>query len=185
MVRLCLVSALIISLSPSMMNASGLTEIDPLIIQQINQLTLQKSLDCSTMVDTYSRAEYNWLIDQYDYFNSQGAAPAGQPPYISLAGYLDTDISWEDGGQFTMLAYVTDSDSNVASVEIYWDGNPTGVYLRDDGLNGDFGPGDNLWGITFPIDPMSVPTGEYLLELRARDDIGNLSDLWPYLTIHP
>ncbi len=185
MMRLCLLFAVIFSIGVCHANPSDLSEIDPGVLLQINRLAGTDFLDFTADYETYSRADDNWLIEQFRYFESGSAAPANEPPYINLAGYLDTDLSWEDGGQFTMLAYVTDLDSTVVSVEIYWDGQPTGVFLSDDGTSGDFGSGDGLWGITFPVNPRSLPPGEYLLELRARDDMGNLSDLWPYLTIHP
>jgi hypothetical protein len=58
------------------------------------------------------------------------------------------------------------------------------VFLADDGMNGDFAPNDGVWGIQFSIPPETVPPGDYLFELRAEDESGNYSDLWPYLTIH-
>ncbi|HPQ38978.1 MAG TPA: hypothetical protein PLV45_01265 [bacterium] len=112
-------------------------------------------------------------------------AEGNTPPFIMMAGYMDTDITWEDGGTFTMLAWAWDAENDVVSVRLYYDGQPTDVYLRDDGSSGDFEAGDGLYGLMFEIAPYSLPPGEYILELRAEDARGNLSDLWPYLTIHP
>ena len=131
--------------------------------------------------------EPDWYIEMinavepaFTYGNS-----VGEPPYIMMAGYMDSEISWSEGGKFHMLAYVTDYDSSVESVELYYWGEPTGSYLYDDGRHGDFAAGDELWGLEFDVDPELVPEGDYLFELRAQDSDGNLSDIWPYLTIHP
>lgn len=107
------------------------------------------------------------------------------PPFIMMAGYMDTDVTWEDGGTFKMLAWVWDAENDVASVRLYYDGQPTDVFLLDDGNSADFEAGDSLYGLTFEIQPYTLPPGEYILELRAEDVQGNQSDLWPYLTIHP
>ncbi len=114
----------------------------------------------------------------------RGFAPDSQSPVIMMAGYMDTDISWQDGGTFTMLAWVWDPDDNVVSVEIHYAGEPVGVFLKDDGQSGDFGPDDGLYGITMEISEHQLAPGDYLLELMARDSLDNVSDLWPYLTIH-
>lgn len=136
-----------------------------------------------SVTDEFNAEEFDWFLTELAMF-SAAPAPAGSPPFIMLAGYMDTDISYQDGGTLNMLAYVTDPDSAIASVEIYYAGMPTGVFLNDNGFSGDFGAGDGLWGLLLEIAPYTVPAGEYLLELRAMDTEGNLSDLWPYLTIH-
>ncbi|MBN1296146.1 hypothetical protein JXA80_05150 [bacterium] len=129
----------------------------------------------------------SWMTQMQQMLSIHGpsAAEGNQLPFIMMAGYMDTEITWENGGVFKMLAWVWDADNDVASVEVYYDGQPTGVYLLDDGFSGDFGPGDDIYGLTFDIAPYSVPPGQYMLELRAEDQLGNMSDLWPYLTIHP
>ena len=138
-------------------------------------------------VEEFQPNESNWVIDMIRAVEPTrvGASQAGQIPYIMMAGYMDTDISYSDGGLFHMLAYVSDMDSPVDFVEIYWEGQPTGAYLYDDGEHGDFEPGDDLWGLQIEVGPNLVPEGDYLFELRAKDVDGNFSDIWPYLTIHP
>jgi len=112
-------------------------------------------------------------------------ADGNQIPFIMMAGYMDTEITWEEGGRFTMLAWPWDADDEIDTVEVYYQGAATGIFLLDDGFNGDFEAGDGLYGLMFDIAPYTLPEGDYILELRARDSMGNLSDLWPYLTIHP
>ncbi|MBN1552472.1 hypothetical protein JW979_13440 [bacterium] len=130
--------------------------------------------------------ESSWMIEMLKAVEpTRNANGNFDGPFIMMAGYMDSDISYPEGGILTMLAYVTGSSTPVEYVEIYWEGSPTGAYLYDDGLHGDFGAGDELWGFTMEIDPSVLPSGEYLLELRARDQNGNFSDIWPYLTIHP
>jgi hypothetical protein len=133
-----------------------------------------------------SPEENHWMTERLRMLDSLNyPQDASTIPCIMMAGYMDTDISWADGGKFTMLAYVLDMDSDIDYVEMYWEGEPTGVYLYDDGAHGDFGVDDSLWGISFDIDPLTFPEGQYLIELRARDVDGNFSDIWPYLTVHP
>jgi len=103
-------------------------------------------------------------------------------PFIYMAGYMDTRISENNGGDFSMVA-VTSSIIPIAYVELYYYGLPTSVYLLDDGLNNDFNPGDNVFGLSFSLEPDALLSGDYPLQLRAVDIEGNMSDLWPYLTI--
>ncbi len=115
--------------------------------------------------------------------NKMSAAPATGGPNIFIAGYMDTRITSAAGGTFTLLA-VTTGPVPVRDVEIYYSGDPTGVYLRDDGQNNDFGPSDGVFGLSFIAGPGDFASGEYALQLRARDVEGAVSDLWPYLTIY-
>jgi len=132
---------------------------------------------------------HNWLIDHVRALATQPSADsqAGQPPYIMLAGYYNTDVTSADGGTFTMIAYVMDPEGqqDISQVELYYGGTATGVMLADDGTQGDFGAGDQVYGLTVPIAPGVLPAGSYTLELVATDLSGNQSDMWPYLTVHP
>ena len=108
-------------------------------------------------------------------------------PFILLAGYWLTELSEENGGMFIMLAAVNDADgySDIEKVEVYFNGKPTGLKLRDDGRNDDFGAGEGIFGFKAPLLPedMEGTAGRYLLELKAFDKSGNSSHLWPYLVI--
>jgi len=183
--RICIISLLMIMIPVGFADVFEGATLDPEILSQIMIDPSTSQQEQSSFFDTYQPAEDNWLVEQIRYFEPGYGQTANSAPFINLAGYLDTDLSWEAGGQFTMLAYVTDIDSPVVSVEVYWDGQPTGLFLEDDGLHSDFGASDGLWGVSFPIEPFSLPEGEYLLELRALDATGRFSDLWPYLTVHP
>jgi len=137
----------------------------------------------------FETADPSWLADKIRALNEFATfdAPANQPPYIMLAGYYDTDVTYAEGGTFKMIAYVMDPDGpqDVANVELYYEGMPTGVYLLDDGASGDFGAGDQVYGLMFYLEPGQLPAGTYTLELVATDHAGNMSDMWPYLTVHP
>ncbi len=146
-------------------------------------LSSGEALSSLPPTDEFNIHEFDWFLTEIAMFGSV-PAPGSSPPFIMLAGYMDTDISYQDGGTLHMLAYVMDPDSSVRNVQIYYAGMPTGVFLYDDGQSGDFGVGDGLWGLQQDIPPYTVPAGDYLLELCAEDVDGNLSDIWPYLTIH-
>lgn len=107
-------------------------------------------------------------------------APANAP-FIYMAGFLDTRLSSSTSGTLKICA-VTQGEHLVESVELYFNGIGTGVFLKDDGLNDDFGASDGVFGLRVPIAPGSLPAGDYLLQLKASDNAGLSSDLWPYLT---
>ncbi len=137
----------------------------------------------------YDEMEYDWFAEKMRYL-SEGASigdTGSQAPFIMLAGYYDTDVTYVDGGNLKIIAYVMDPDGpeDIASVELYYETIPTGVYLLDNGASGDFGANDQIYGWQANLDPYSLPAGQYRLELIARDYAGNESDLWPYLTVHP
>ncbi len=98
-----------------------------------------------------------------------------KPPQIMVAGYWDTYLS-TSGGTFTLMAYVL--DENIDNVELYYDGNPTGVYLNED----ETVPG--LFSLVVPIESIPAPM-QLLLSIKAVDLAGQYSDEWPFLNINP
>ena len=118
------------------------------------------------------------LVFDYLYGESEG-----EPPVILYAGFNDTEISTEEGGHFSVLAWVEDNDNMVTEVQVYFGMIPTGIFLYDDGEHGDFNAGDHIYGQTFDIQP-GAPAGQYLLTILATDETGNVSDPWPYFKVH-
>lgn len=115
------------------------------------------------------------------------SAASPDRPFIYVAGYWDTVVTESAGGQITLLAYVVDAQGtgDISTVEIFAGGVGTGVFMSDDASQGDFAANDGVYGWQLPnIQPGDIPAGQYLLEIRATDSQGNVSDLWPYLTIH-
>ncbi len=105
------------------------------------------------------------------------------PPQVLLAGYWTTYLDSVNGGNMTLLAFITDPDGDaIASVDILFQGAATGLTMLDDGSQGDFGAGDSIFGITLPI-PGGVPPLQAALEIQATDGKGAQSDLWPYLNV--
>ncbi len=107
--------------------------------------------------------------------------PEGRP-YIRVAGYWDSMITTANGGTLSVVAYAEDINgaSDIQSIELYYQGIPTGVHLKDDGTSGDTVPGDGLFWLIIQVDP-GAPPGIYPLEMLATDLLLNKSDLWPYL----
>ncbi|MCD4653355.1 lamin tail domain-containing protein, partial [bacterium] len=129
-----------------------------------------------------SKAPANWW-DILEQGRSEDMSYSGsRHPFVYMAGFMDTRISESDGGEFSFIA-VTSGVLPMAYVELYYYGLPTGVFLMDDGLNNDFNPGDGVFGLSFSVGSGALAAGDYPLQLRAVDIDGNLSDLWPYLTI--
>lgn len=116
------------------------------------------------------------------------ATPTGKPPCpnIYLAGFWSTQLTV--GQPRSILRFVVLPDPNIANatreVELYLEGRPTGVFLKDDGLQGDFSAGDGIWALTVPIDsPLGAP-GKFLIEAHARSLAGQTCYGWPYLNVY-
>jgi len=108
----------------------------------------------------------------------------GNPPIILAAGYTYSYMT-TSGGVVRIEALVDDLDGieDVERVEVFADGYPTGLCLRNDGTDGDSVPGDNIFTYQIFLGNDVFATGKYLYELKAFDWAGNESDLWPYLEI--
>lgn len=100
-------------------------------------------------------------------------------PFIAAAGYMATSVSQAQGGTITMWAIALDAAGGCAgvdSVELYYAGAPTGINLTKSM--------DCVYVMDVPLGPEQLPGGDYLLEFRARETTGALSDIWPYVYIH-
>jgi len=102
-------------------------------------------------------------------------------PWIMIGGLWDSGANAAAGGNILLLAYAIGSEP-VTGIELYYNHQPTGLQLRDDGEGGDWIPGDGLFTLAADLPP-GLPVGRYLLELRATDRAGRQSSLFPYLTI--
>ncbi len=109
---------------------------------------------------------------------------ANQRPVIVEAGFLDTTISGSEGGLFTAIAYVIDPDdmSDIESVQLYYNGSPTGLFLVDDGTSGDGAGADSLFTLQTDISP-GTPAGLHRLSMVAVDAAGDESVEWPYVEV--
>ncbi len=105
--------------------------------------------------------------------------PIAKPPkvIIYLAGYMETFITAEAGGNMSLLVYAATEELVAAdSVEFYLDGNPTGemVPVLD--------PAMGIFGMyQVPVEPGIAP-GSTLIQYMAKKD-EQPSDLWPYLNV--
>ncbi len=109
-----------------------------------------------------------------------------QWPRIALGGYLLSNLDTFQGGDLMLFAW-TPYDSDVYTVEMYLPDEtgvlePTGIYLRDDGQQGDAIAGDGVWTYYAKLGG-GLPGGEYLIALVAQDNGGNMSDPWPFANI--
>lgn len=102
---------------------------------------------------------------------------SGAAPYILAAGYWGSDLSVEAGGDLRMYAFVDDPQglTEIAGVEVLYGGQPTGIYLQDNGAG--------FYGVNFPIPAAALPADLYLLQLQAADWQGHRSEVWPYMVI--
>jgi photosystem II stability/assembly factor-like uncharacterized protein len=106
--------------------------------------------------------------------------PDSIEPQIMLAGA--GALVQRDSKSLTFRAYVpvTESPSDVESVDILYDGLETGLSLFDDGTNGDTTPNDGLYTLELPwTSDGTIANLHY--SIIARNKFGMISPLWPYL----
>ena len=103
-------------------------------------------------------------------------------PVILMAGFANTNLTYEEGGVLTILALADDAEKDIKEIEVLFNGIPTGVMLKDDGTEGDRIANDSIYGFTTNVSS-GVEKGLYLIELMARDYEGNISNIWPYVTV--
>lgn len=133
--------------------------------------------------------EKNYLPPYIDTFGAElyyRATQQQQLPaqlLVLLGGYELTALSSDQPGLLKLLVYALNpsGDSAIRSVELCYNRLPLGVYLTDDGLNGDYGADDGIYGIELDV-PVGAPPGSYLLEVRVEDSRGEVA-WWPYLQI--
>ena len=108
-------------------------------------------------------------------------------PVIFAGGFSPPLIDISKVSTVRLTAVVIDPDGNddIERVEIYVDGMPTGVFLLDDGTQPDDIAGDNFFVRDFIIPPYSQPVGLLLLQVIAFDREGNISNVYPYVTVEP
>ncbi|MCD4653633.1 hypothetical protein K8T06_06825, partial [bacterium] len=141
-----------------------------------------------------------WSASGYDYWMQQHIAgvvpwwytksrtianpPDGNGPFIYAAGYNMSRVSTEAGGELNLIAMAIDYQDQITGMELFYAGMPTGLFLKDDGKSGDFAAADGVFGMKFSLGAGSMPAMDYLLEVRAYNNAGQESDIWPYFTVH-
>jgi len=126
-----------------------------------------------------------WTALVETYLSQEGPLD-GYRPVIVSAGYWHSYL-YRIGGYFYMAAQVLDPDGPdaIASVEVQDRfGNPTGLYMNDEGLDGDVVPGDGIYTTTYPIILGTEPNRLHLFRVVAINRNGYASDPWPSIRIH-
>ncbi len=105
-----------------------------------------------------------------------------EAPFILAAGWMDTSVTEEEGGDLSLLALTEGED--VEFVKVYYMENDDPIDLdftltEVPGIEPPFG----LYTLDIPNPGPCFLPGRYLLGLKAFDSNGNESDLWPYFTI--
>ncbi|MBN1356621.1 lamin tail domain-containing protein [bacterium] len=127
---------------------------------------------------------------------TQGPSPTPSPaptphptvePMIQLAGFGATDYRLDRGGTITFLAYITDPEDDITHVSVVYAGE-TVFELQDDGMHGDFGPGDDIYGFELAVPPFAgecpdTSTFRLLFRIVAEDAKEYFSVSWPYFHV--
>ncbi len=106
-------------------------------------------------------------------------------PRIFGAGWWLTGVSESSGGTLQIVAYITDPDGpgDITRVELAYDDQPLGVFLEPGGGDMGFDPDSGMYGLQWQIEPGTIASGLYNIEIQAEDASGNLSR-WPSLEIY-
>jgi len=125
-------------------------------------------------VVSYYNGQANQVQSRWTFTTKKGKLP----PYIKLAGYGVTNITKANGGSLNIYALCEDQDGSVDHVNIYFQGQDTGLDMSDKNKDG-------VWDFVLPGVPPGIPAGtEFVIELVAVDNEGYESDMWPYVTVH-
>ncbi|MBN1551557.1 lamin tail domain-containing protein [bacterium] len=107
----------------------------------------------------------------------------GTGTQIFMAGYMNSRVTASGGGDLQIIAVISDRDA-IYSIELFYNGLGTGIFLADDGSQGDFNPNDGVYGLEISIEPGDLVPGDYFFQLQPYSNNGTPGDLWPYLTIN-
>lgn len=169
----------------------GLDRVEISIDNGLNWLSANGTNNWSYTFNNLQPRVYRLLVRGIDKFGN--VEDTGQPirftvgnpspPSVLLGGFLDSDLEGKGGGDLRIGMLVSDPDSDIAEVQVLYGGVPTGLFLRDDGTNGDWNAGDGLFVLEIPGFSTGIPP--QVLEIAVRSqDLGLLnSSPWPYLTV--
>ena len=107
-------------------------------------------------------------------------------PVIEMAGYGRTSLTDNSGGTFQLLCDVScpGCKEGYPEVELTYQDIPTGLYLNDDGMDGDETADDGRYAITLNIPGGVLNPASYNFGIVARNDDGTISDRWPRLQVN-
>ena len=115
----------------------------------------------------------------------QPAATANGAPVILGGGFFGRETV-QPGDLVKMVVFVDDPDglSDIDKVELFLEGGiATGLYFNDEGRDGDEKAGDGVYTFQTFVPP-GLSTGYLTLEVAAFDKSGNVSAVFPYLTVN-
>lgn len=109
-----------------------------------------------------------------------------EPPRIMAAGYGRSFLVAGSGGTLEVVAFVdTRRAFDVATVELYHFGSPTGLLLHSDPSRRDEVPNSEYFSLSLTVPGAGLPAGRFLFEIVATDTSGNKSRAWPYQQVVP
>ena len=100
-----------------------------------------------------------------------------EPPVIYCAGYLDTSLS--PGNNRILKIYCWVHGSNIKEVRLYYNKIYTGVNLIKETEN----ELDSFYSLNIPVDIGESYVGNYLIGIKAINEFGDESKMWPRLEV--
>lgn len=88
----------------------------------------------------------------------------------------------QSSGFVKFIALIDSSSLNTPWVQVYYNGIPTGFFLKDDGFHEDFAANDKVFGNHF-LFPPGTNKGKYLFEILAEEQFSLVSDPYPYFSV--
>lgn len=117
----------------------------------------------------------------------RGSSDENSAPVIFAAGFYPPVVDISETCTTTLTALVFDPDGleDVLWVELYLEGLPGGVFLLDDGTQRNDEPNDGFFIRNFTFEAYSYDQGLHFIQLVAFDQAGNISNVYPYVTVEP
>ncbi len=97
------------------------------------------------------------------------------------AGYFGSAVSASAGGEPQIAALLDPAAAPPVSMELFLDDMPTGLFLNDEGRDGDTIAGDDFWTFSASLGPEDLAVGEYLVSIVASDEMAGCVGQWPPL----
>lgn len=119
--------------------------------------------------------------EESDWSNTVWSRQDAEPPIVWIGGFWDTYLEYDNYSMLTVMAFVPEEP---VTIEILFDGVHTGLFLKDNGEDGDERAGDGFYThrsmFFVSLEPEDLP-----VSLEIKDCAGNHSTMpWPDLWVY-
>ncbi|MBN1550687.1 hypothetical protein JW979_04425 [bacterium] len=102
-------------------------------------------------------------------------------PFIMVAGCHFTESDNDNAGIIAVECIPFDPDNDSLTVELYYNKQALGIFLNDEGYDGDTHAFDGIYSIKIPV-PVPVTESSHQIQLMISDEYGG-SNWWPGMRV--